>query len=211
MSAQNGLLYATNIRDALSELDPANAEAFRFNANMYLGQLRDLDAYIQAQIDRIPEAQRVLITSHDAFRYYGRRYQLRVEAALGTSTDAQVQTDDVARLNRTIQSTMVPAIFVETTINPKLIRQIASDNKVIIGGYLYADSLGEPGGEADTYLKMLRHNTDAIVRGLLGQSNDNGAGLGPTFNQQLLLLGIVLAVMLGAFFFTGRATQQGHQ
>jgi len=98
MTAANGQRYIRNIRDALIKLDPFNKEVYEFNAGIYLQQLEDLDAEIFRQIESIPEAQRILITSHDAFRYYGRHYGIRVEAALGTSTDAQVQTDDVNRL-----------------------------------------------------------------------------------------------------------------
>lgn len=201
MSAKNGLIYVANVRDALIRLDPKNAEAYRFNANMYLGQIQDLDTYIQGALARVPDAQRILITSHDAFRYYGRQYGIRVEAALGTSTDAEVQTSDVARLTNTIRESGVKAIFVESTINPKLIRQIATDNDVVIGGSLYADSLGEPTGVAGTYLKMLRYNTDIIVSGLLGETEEIGTHQDTNPIQQASLLAIILAVMLGAFGF----------
>lgn len=209
MSAKNGLTYVANIRDALIRLDPENAEAYRFNANMYLAQIKDLDTYIQGALARIPEAQRILITSHDAFRYYGRQYGIRVEAALGTSTDAEVQTNDVARLTNTIRESGVKAIFVESTINPKLIRQIAEDNGIVIGGSLYADSLGEPAGVAGTYLKMLRHNTDIIVSGLLGETSEIGTQQDTNPIQQATLLAIILAVMLGAFGFMVLKLNQG--
>ena len=201
MTARNGMTYVRNIRDALSRLDPANAEVYAFNAGIYLQQLEDLDKDIFAQIESIPEARRVLITSHDAFRYYGRHYGIRVEAALGTSTDAQVQTDDVNRLTKIIRESGVPAIFVESTINPKLIRQLATDNKVIIGGELLADSLDEPEEEGGTYIGMLTFNTNTIVAALKGQVEDAGIGLGPSNQQQIVLLAIILAVMAGAFFF----------
>jgi len=160
-----------------------------------------MDNYIQNAIARIPALQRILITSHDAFRYYGKRYGIKVEAALGTSTDADVQTDDVARLTKIIRTSGVPAIFVESTINPKLIQQIARDNNVAIGGSLYADSLGEPGGVAGTYLKMLKYNTDIIVSGLTGQIDRLQIGDATNRLQQATLLGIILLVMIGAFFF----------
>ncbi|PHI20473.1 hypothetical protein CEQ90_06895 [Lewinellaceae bacterium SD302] len=201
MDASNGITYAANVRDALIQIDPENAEVYRFNAGLYQQQVRDLDSYIQSRIAEVPESSRVLITSHDAFRYYGRRYGIRVEAALGTSTDAEVRTDDVARLTNIIRESGVKAIFVESTINPKLIRQIATDNNVIIGGYLYADSLGDSLSPAPTYLEMLRYNTDVVVAGLLGQSEDIGIGAGPSTLEQSVLLGFILAVMLGAFFF----------
>ncbi len=199
MSAKNGQIYAANIRDALIRLDPENAEAYRFNANIYQLQMADLDTYIQGQIARIPQHKRILITSHDAFRYYGRRYGITVEATLGTSTDADVRTQDVAKLTQLIREKKIPAIFVESTVNPKLIRQIASDNAAVIGGSLYADSLGEPGGEASTYLDMLRHNTDVIVAGLLGQSETEAAASPAAIYSQYLLLVFILFVMIGAF------------
>ena len=202
MTAQNGVTYVRNIRDALIELDPFNRKQYEFNANVYTEQLRALDDEIFTDIATIPEAQRVLITSHDAFRYFGRHYGIRVEAALGTSTDAEVQTDDVDRLTRIIRESNVPAIFVESTINPKLIRQLAADNGVFIGGSLYADSLGDPDSEAGTYTGMLRYNVDRIVRALRGdrslaevEQNDTGG------TQTYVLLAIILAVMAGSFFF----------
>jgi len=209
MTARNGMTYVRNIRDALIRLDPANKEVYEFNAGIYLQQLEDLDKEIFTQIESIPEAQRVLITSHDAFRYYGRHYGIRVEAALGTSTDAQVQTDDVNRLTKTIRESGVPAIFVESTINPKLIRQLATDNKVIIGGELLADSLDEPAKEGGTYIGMLTFNTNTIVAALKGQVEDAGIGMGPSGNQQAVLLAIILAVMAGAFFFMVSRINQG--
>ncbi len=201
MTAANGQVYAKNIRDALIRLDPAHAEEYRFNAGLYLQQLQDLDREIFAAVATIPEARRILITSHDAFRYYGRHYGIRVEAAMGTSTDAEVQTSDVNRLTNLIRDSGVPAIFVESTINPKLIRQLATDNGVIIGGSLYADSLADPALPAGTYLGMLRHNTETIVRALRGEATDTGIGAGPSRTQQSILLSIILAVMVGAFAF----------
>ncbi|MBC6995676.1 zinc ABC transporter substrate-binding protein [Neolewinella lacunae] len=209
MTAKNGQTYARNIRDALIALDPANQDVYTFNAGIYLQQLEDLDAEIFQQIESIPLEKRVLITSHDAFRYYGRHYGIRVEAALGTSTDAEVRTEDVNRLTRIIRETGVPAIFVESTINPKLIRQIATDNGLIIGGSLYADSLADPSLPAGTYLGMLRHNTQTIVAALRGEAVDSGDGMGPSAARQGGLLAIILAVMLGAFFYMVRQLNTG--
>ncbi|MEM9930044.1 MAG: zinc ABC transporter substrate-binding protein [Bacteroidota bacterium] len=209
MTAKNGRTYIENIRDALIKLDPFNRKVYEFNANVYTQQLEALDQEIFQQIATIPEKDRILITSHDAFRYYGRHYGIRVEAALGTSTDAEVQTDDVNRLTATIRSSGVPAIFVESTINPKLIRQIAADNDVIIGGYLYADSLGEPDTEAGTYAGMLRYNTATIVEALRGRRADIAASLNPDRGQQFILLGIILTVMACAFFFMVFRINQG--
>lgn len=209
MDASNGVKYAANIRDALIQIDPENADVYRFNAGLYQQQIQDLDTYIISRMAEVPEANRILVTSHDAFRYYGQRYGIRVEAALGTSTDAEVRTADVARLTNIIRESGVKAIFVESTINPKLIQQIAKDNGVIVGGSLFADSLGDSLSAAPTYLQMLKHNTDLVVEGLLGNSEDISLGDEPSMLEQSILLGFILAFMLGAFFYVVYALNRG--
>lgn len=166
MDASNGVIYAQNIAQALIELDPPNAKTYRENADVYISQLKQLDQYIFEAIQKIPEQARVLITSHDAFSYYGQRYGITVSPIMGISTDAEAQTSDVSRVSKTIKDTGVPAVFIESTINPKLLKQIAEDNGVKIGGELFSDSIGSKESEADSYLKMLKHNTDVIVNAL---------------------------------------------
>ena len=166
MDASNGIIYAKNIGKALIEIDPRNREYYSKNLEEYTSQLLKLDSEIEAAIMTIPEQQRVLITSHDAFQYYGKRYGIRLEAIMGISTEAEAQTSDIIRVNNVISEKNVPAIFIESTINPKLIEQLASDNNVSIGGKLYADSLGDDKSPASTYIKMLRHNTTTIVNAL---------------------------------------------
>lgn len=166
MDASNGLIYIENIKNALIELDPANREVYEFNYGVYRKQLEDLDRYIFEEIKKIPEQQRILITSHDAFQYYGRRYGLRLESVIGVSTEAQAQTSDIIRLNKIIRESQIPAVFIETTVNPKLLEQIARDSKVNIGGKLFSDSIGDKNSQAPSYLAMLKHNTDTIVKAL---------------------------------------------
>ena len=201
MDVSLGILYVKNIRDALFKLLPDNRSEIEANYNSYLIQLQDLDQYIKEKIQTIPEGKRILITSHDAFQYYGRRYGIQLESILGTSTDADVQTSDIIRLNKVIRESNVPALFVESTINPKLLEQIASDNDISIGGKLYADSLGDEESEAGTYLGMLRYDTDVIVEGLTREKKEtpedtksNTSTLFLGF-AMLLVLGIVLAVI----------------
>jgi len=162
MDASLGLTYIKNIKDALSELDPDNADIYAFNYGVYKTQLEDLDQYIKTAIQKIPAQKRVLITSHDAFQYYGRAYGIRLEAILGTSTDAEAQTSDIIRLNKVIKASNVPALFVESTINPKLLKQLAKDNDIEIGGQLYADSIGDEESPAPTYIDMLKHTRLSI-------------------------------------------------
>ncbi|MEN0047187.1 MAG: zinc ABC transporter substrate-binding protein [Bacteroidota bacterium] len=166
MDVSNGLIYIENIKNAFIELDPEGKEQYEFNYGVYKQQLEDLDHYIQDRIQEIPEGQRVLITSHDAFQYYGKKYGIRLESVLGVSTDAEAQTSDILRLNKVIQSSQVPAVFIESTVNPKLLKQIAADNKVNIGGQLFADSIGDPESDAPTYYDMMKYNTDTIVEAL---------------------------------------------
>ncbi len=171
MDASNGLVYADNIYKSIVELDPANEAFYTENHTVYRKEIEDLDNYITNEIRKIPLDQRVLITSHDAFAYYGQRYGIRVEALVGISTEAQAGTDDMMRIKKVINENKVPAIFVESTINPKLINQIAKDNNVIIGGELFADSIGDEESDAFGYVEMLNHNTQTIV-GAMTKSKD---------------------------------------
>lgn len=205
MDASLGLIYIENVKKALSEIDPDNAEAFEYNYQIYRRQLMGLDQEIATAIQSIPEKQRVLITSHDAFRYYGKRYGIRVEAILGTSTDAEVQTSDILRLSKVIRENKVPAVFIETTVNPKLLRQIASDNKVSIGGQLYSDSIGDEDSPAPTYLKMLEYNTKTIVAALSRPSGDGPAGKeNKGTAARFVLYGLLGLLLVGGFFLVAR-------
>ena len=204
MDAKLGQTYIQNIKNALVELDPDQADVYDFNYNLYQQQLEDLDQEIQQQINTIPEKQRILITSHDAFRYYARRYGIRVEAVLGTSTDAEVQTSDIVRLNKIIKESNVPAVFIESTVNPKLLEQLASDNKVQVGGQLYSDSLGDKDSPAPTYIDMLKFNTATIVKALsqevsvIESTSDKNSG------SNFVLYGILGVLLIGGFFIVFR-------
>jgi ABC-type Zn uptake system ZnuABC Zn-binding protein ZnuA len=201
MDASNGLIYIKNIYNALIEADPINKGIYLKNYRAYEEKLRKLDQYIQEQINTIPKQQRILITSHDAFSYYGNKYGLKLNAIMGISTEADAQTSDITRVTSAIKESGVPAIFIESTINPKMIQQIAKDNGVSIGGELFADSIGGEDSEGPTYFDMLKHNTDTIVKALTAKGNshtkindDKG------FNIYLAYLGIGL-LMIGILFF----------
>lgn len=199
MDLNNGKVYARNIAEAFKELVPEKTGQISEKLTDYLSKMDSLDAWIKEQIQRIPEKQRVLITSHDAFQYYGRAYGLQLESALGTSTDAEVQTSDIVRLGEVIRESEVPAIFIESTLNPKLLQQIATDNNVSIGGELYADSLGPKDSGASTYLDMLAYDTEVIVNGLLGLAGPENKGAGHFPWSQLVVYGLIAAIMLGLF------------
>lgn len=210
MSALNGQVYARNVYQALSEHYTAFADQFAFNFGIYLKQLQDLDRWIRDTIAVIPVQHRVLVTSHDAFQYYGREYGLRLEAILGTSTDADAQMADVARVVNLVKNNGLPALFVESTVNPRLIRQIAEDTGARIGGSLFSDSLGEKGGPGDTYLKMLRHNTRTIVGGLASTIQAENRELAESGGGSIPALVLVLLLIFAAGTFVMlRYGQQG--
>jgi len=204
MDAANGIKYAENIMMAFAKLDPANKEIYEFNFGVYKKQLAELDEYIIEAIESIPQSKRILITSHDAFKYYGRKYGLKLEAILGTSTDAAPQTSDIMRLNKVIKESKVPAVFIESTVNPKLLQQLAKDNNIKIGGKLYADSIGDKDSPAPSYYDMLKYNTDTIVKALTRTQSEEETDQEVTAgggNNQLLLIGIIAALFIGGFFF----------
>lgn len=198
MDAANGRVYIRNIRDALVAVDPVNADVYDFNYRLYDRELAELDTAIRRELSAVPEARRVLVTSHDAFRYFGRRYGIRVEAVLGTSTDAEARIADVRRLHQLLQQTGVPAIFVESSVNPKIIEQIARDNGVAIGGSLYADSLGDSLSPAATYVGMLRHNSRLIATALSGGVK-NAAAAQP--RQPPGAMALMAVLMLGSLIY----------
>lgn len=171
MEPVNGKIYAFNIKEALLKLLPDQQPLINSQYESYISQLDSLDRYIRINLEKIDTAKRILITSHDSFHYYGKRYGVRLESVLGTSTDADVRTSDLMRLNEVIQAHKIPVVFIESTINPKLLNQVAADNNISIGGKLYSDSLGDKESPANTYLNMIRHNTDVIVHGLTSTSS----------------------------------------
>jgi ABC-type Mn2+/Zn2+ transport system ATPase subunit/ABC-type Zn uptake system ZnuABC Zn-binding protein ZnuA len=203
MDPRNAIRYCQNIRDALSSWDPAHAAAYARNYEAYAQQLRELDQWIETQIGQIPRHRRVLITSHDAFRYYARRYGLAVYPLMGTTTEAEVQAADMRALSRLIAERDVTAVFPESTINPKLLEQLARERHIQVGDKLYGDSLSEPGGPADSYLSMLRHNTTAVVNGLTARDSGKqtpAAGVDapitpwlPAVAGSMLAMGLLLA------------------
>lgn len=159
--------YVENIRDALVAFDPLGRATYEANAARYLRELETLHRWIQQQVAQIPPERRKLVTTHDAFRYFGHRYGFEVVGTIwGISTEDEPSAQEIARLVDAIRRERVPAVFVETTVNPKLMERVAWEAGVRIGPKLYGDSLGPPGSGADTYVGMMRHNVRAIVEAL---------------------------------------------
>lgn len=169
--AKNAIIMVNAIRDQLIELSPEDKEKFTENAAQLTAQLQQVDTWIRDQIQTIPENQRKLVTTHDAFQYYSRAYGIPIVGTLiGISTEEQPSAQTVKRLSNSVKAAGVPAIFAETTINPALIQTVATEAGVKLAPQeLYSDSIGAPGSEADTYIKMMVANTRAIVEALGGK------------------------------------------
>ena len=156
---------------ALAEADPAHGAAYVERAADYGDRVSELDADIRRAYAAIPRNQRVIITSHDAFNYYARAYGLEVHGVVGISTDAQPTGQQVEALRTLVRDRGVKALFIETSTSPTLnniVKKVADEAGIALGGTLYSDSLGAPGTPGDSYLGMLRHNTEVIVAALRG-------------------------------------------
>lgn len=162
---------AITVADQLSEADPDHSADYKKNLEAYTSELESLDTYIKDRVKEIPEEQRVLITAHDAFQYFGKAYGLEVRGLQGISTDAEAGTADVSSLADFITERKIKAIFVESSVPPKTIEALQAAVKskgfdVTIGGELYSDSLGGVDSGAETYLLTVKANVDTIVGAL---------------------------------------------
>jgi manganese/iron transport system substrate-binding protein len=168
---QNVAKMAAAVRDALIQLVPNDREKMTQNADRLIAEMNRLDAWIKQQMQTIPAQNRRLVTTHDAFQYYGKAYGLTIAGTLiGISTEEQPSAQTVQRLVQSIKSARVPAIFAETTINPALIQTVAQESGVKLAPQqLYSDSIGAPGSAGETYIKMMAANTTAIVEALGGK------------------------------------------
>ncbi len=162
------------VRDALSKADPAAAAYYRANAQAYDRRLGQLDTFIRQQIARVPAQQRVLITAHDAFAYFGRRYGLEVRGLQGISTLSEAGTRDVQQLADFIVQRRIRAVFVESSVPRRALEAVVAAVRargwsVAVGGQLFSDAAGNPGTPEGTYVGMMEHNIRTIVNGLLGR------------------------------------------
>ena len=165
-SLDNGRIYVRNIADGLAAADPAHAAAYRKNAGMYLGRIGETEGWVRKMLGSVPTAERKIITSHDAFGYFGDAYGLTLLSPQGLSTEAEASARDVGALIRQIKAEGIKALFVENMTDPRLVENIAKETGAKPGGELYADALSGPEGPAPTYLDMFRHNVTVLVKAL---------------------------------------------
>jgi zinc/manganese transport system substrate-binding protein len=166
-SLANGKIYARNIRDGLIAVDPEGKATYEANASKFISDMDKLEAEVKASIGKIAPDHRRIITSHDAFGYFGATYGLKFIAPEGVSTESEASAQDVAKIIRQIKAEKIPAVFIENISDHRLLDQIARETGAKIGGTVYSDALSDSNGPASTYLDMFRHNiklfTDALT------------------------------------------------
>jgi len=162
----NGRLYVANIAKALAAADPLHAADYRTRAEAYDAELAALDGWVKEQLGQVPAAKRKIITTHDAFGYFGRAYGVAFLAPVGISTEAEPKASSMAKLISQIRREKIKALFIENLSNPKLMQVISKETKAPLGGALFSDSLSPPDGPAASYTAMFQHNVPAMVEAM---------------------------------------------
>lgn len=165
-SAANGALYARNVLNGLIKADPEEKVALEAAGKSYITQLTELDSWAKARFQPIQTAKRKVLTSHDAFGYFGRAYGVTFIAPQGLSSESEASAAQVAAIITQIKADGVKTWFMENQLDPRLVKQIASATGAQPGGELYPEALSAKGGVADTYVKAFRHNVDTLVNSM---------------------------------------------
>jgi zinc/manganese transport system substrate-binding protein len=165
-SVANAKIYVGNIRDVLIKADPAGQGTYSDNATAYLARLTALEKDVTEILAKVPTGRRHVVTSHDAFGYFGDAYGIAFTALQGVATEAEPSARDVARIIEQIQTQKASAVFLENIVDPRLIREIARETGAKIGGTLYSDALTDANGPAPSYIDLIRHNAHEIAAAL---------------------------------------------
>jgi len=165
-SMHNGEIYARNVMNALIKADPDDAADIRKRGENYIQQLQKLDAWAKNAFAAIPEDKRKVLTSHDAFGYFGQRYHVSFLAPVGFSTEAEASATDVAALIKQLKAEHIHTYFMENQTDPRLVKQIASETAAQPGGELYPEALSEANGPAPTYVAAFKHNVDVMLHSM---------------------------------------------
>ncbi|WP_454917029.1 metal ABC transporter solute-binding protein, Zn/Mn family [Xanthobacter sediminis] len=165
-SIANAKIYVANIRDGLIAADPAGKDTYTANAAAYTARLDALEGEVKSAMAAIPEAQRRIITSHDAFGYFGDAYGVTLIAPAGVSTETEASAKDVARIIRQIKAQKIPAVFLENVSDPRLVSRIAKESGAKVGGELFTDALSDDKGPATTYILMIQSNVRTLSSAL---------------------------------------------
>jgi zinc/manganese transport system substrate-binding protein len=165
-SLANGRVYVQNIRDGLVAADPGGKESYEGNATKFLADIDAVEKIVKNSIAKLPPARRKIITTHDAFGYFGATYGMEFVAPEGVSTESEASARDVAKIIRQIKAEKIPAVFLENVTDHRLLDRIAKETGARIGGTLYSDALSDANGPAATYLDMFRHNIETLTAAL---------------------------------------------
>lgn len=168
LDPRNGVIYARNIADALARIDPDGADGYRSRAAAYIQQIREVDDWAHQEMAAVPAGKRRALASHDSLQYIANAYGITLLAVNGWTNKTEPTAEELAKLARQIRAAHVKALFLDSITDPRAIRRIADETGAVIGGTLYGDALSPSPGEADTYIKMLRHDVSTLMAGMLG-------------------------------------------
>ena len=163
----NGIVYVKNIAQALERADPANAADYRARAASYVKQLQSVDAWIRTEMTAVPVSKRRIIASHDSLQYLAKACGITLIAINGWTNKSEPSAAELARLARQIEVERVHALFLDSITDPRAMERIAKETGAVITGTLYGDALSAPGGEAGTYIEMIRHDVATLKAGML--------------------------------------------
>lgn len=165
-SAENGAIYAQNITRALVAADPEDAAAINDTGSEYVTRLKLLDSWAKTRFEAIPKSKRKVLTSHDAFGYFGQEYGVTFMAPVGFSTEAEANASDVAGLIKQLKEQHIKTYFIENQTDPRLVKQIAAASDAQPGGELYPEALSAANGPASSYEMAFKHNVDTIANSM---------------------------------------------
>lgn len=166
LSPLNVIVYVENLVADLVARDPDGEELYRTNAEAYINELKDLDAWIKEQVAQIPEAQRVIVVSENAFKYFGESYGFHTDGVWEINSLEEGTPRQIARLVEVIKERGVPAVFIETTVDTRYMETVSREAGVSIAGEVFTDAVGKEGSGGETYIKMIQHNVNVFVEGL---------------------------------------------
>ncbi|MEK4105322.1 MULTISPECIES: metal ABC transporter substrate-binding protein [Paenibacillus] len=166
LDIQNSIKYVDIITKRVIEKDPDNKEFYLNNQSEYVKKLNELDQYAKEAVEKIPQEKRILVTSEGAFKYFSKAYGFESAFIWEINTDSQGTPEQMKNIIKIIDENQVPALFLETSVNPKTMETIANETGVPIHSKIFTDSLAKKGEEGDTYIKMIKWNIDKVIEGL---------------------------------------------
>jgi ABC-type Zn uptake system ZnuABC Zn-binding protein ZnuA len=167
LDPRNGVIYVRNIAEALAHLDPADAADYRAHAASYTKQIQAVDDWARKEIAGVPAGKRRVLSSHDSLEYIANAYGITLLSVNGWTNKSEPSAAELAKLARQIRAEHVKALFLDSITDPRAMQRIAGETGAAIGGTLYGDSLSPAGGEADSYIEMLRHDVSTLKAGML--------------------------------------------